>query len=140
MGKKGKEDKKDSEDHNVHTLLGQPALVQIVDRGLTGKSDQEKKVSFDRVFIIVVLAIYLIEVTFKNIHKSIYFQTFKDMIKKIANQCATFDGKGKLTVDDLYSVIKVQVKVCIFVSTRCSPQHIVKISIQNHTDVVHHLR
>ena len=33
------------------------------------------------------------------------------MIKKIANQCATFDGKGKLTVDDLYSVIKVQVKV-----------------------------
>ena len=31
------------------------------------------------------------------------------MIKKIANQCATFDGKGKLTVDDLYSVIKVQV-------------------------------
>ena len=33
------------------------------------------------------------------------------MIKKIANQCATFDGKGKLTVDDLYSVIKVQVRV-----------------------------
>ena len=32
------------------------------------------------------------------------------MIKKIANQCATFDGKGKLTVDDLYSVIKVQVR------------------------------
>ena len=35
----------------------------------------------------------------------------QDMIKKIANQCATFDGKGKLTVDDLYSVIKVQVKI-----------------------------
>ena len=35
----------------------------------------------------------------------------QDMMKKIANQCATFDGKGKLTVDDLYSVIKVQVKV-----------------------------
>ena len=34
----------------------------------------------------------------------------QDMMKKIANQCATFDGKGKLTVDDLYSVIKVQVK------------------------------
>ena len=35
-------------------------------------------------------------------------------MKKIANQCATFDGKGKLTVDDLYSVIKVQVKVYIY--------------------------
>ena len=35
------------------------------------------------------------------------------MIKKIANQCATFDGKGKLTVDDLYSVIKVQVPLFI---------------------------
>ena len=45
MGKKAKEDKKDSDDHNVHTLLGQPALVQIVDRGLPGKSDQDKKVS-----------------------------------------------------------------------------------------------
>ena len=43
------------------------------------------------------------------------------MIKKIANQCATFDGKGKLTVDDLYSVIKVQVPFLIamcFVSTK----------------------
>ena len=42
------------------------------------------------------------------------------MIKKIANQCATFDGKGKLTVDDLYSVIKVQVPfltAIYFVST-----------------------
>merc|ERR1712083_57952 len=68
MGKKAKEEKKDPDDHNVHTLLGQPALVQIVDRGLPGKSDQDKK----------------------------------DMIKKIANQCATFDGKGKLTVDDVY--------------------------------------
>ena len=45
MGKKAKEDKKDPDDHNVHTLLGQPALVQIVDRGLPGKSDQDKKVS-----------------------------------------------------------------------------------------------
>ena len=43
------------------------------------------------------------------------------MIKKIANQCATFDGKGKLTVDDLYSVIKVQVPFLVaiyFVSTK----------------------
>ena len=42
-------------------------------------------------------------------------------MKKIANQCATFDGKGKLTVDDLYSVIKVQVPLFIaiyFVSTK----------------------
>ena len=45
MGKKDKEDKKGSEEHNVHALLGQPALVQIVDRGLPGKSDQEKKVT-----------------------------------------------------------------------------------------------
>ena len=56
MGKKGKEEKKDSEDHNVHTLLGQPALVQIVDRGLTGKSDQEKKVSIDMILTIVYLS------------------------------------------------------------------------------------
>ena len=53
MGKKGKEEKKDSEDHNVHTLLGQPALVQIVDRGLTGKSDQEKKVIIDIIFNLI---------------------------------------------------------------------------------------
>ena len=53
MGKKGKEEKKDSEDHNVHTLLGQPALVQIVDRGLTGKSDQEKKVIIGIIFNLI---------------------------------------------------------------------------------------
>ena len=66
MGKKGKEEKKDSEDHNVHTLLGQPALVQIVERGLTGKSDQDKKVIIDMIFTTVVLAISLMEKNFQN--------------------------------------------------------------------------
>ena len=65
MGKKGKEEKKDSEDHSVHTLLGQPALVQIVDRGLTGKSDQDKKVSIDMIFTTMVLTINSIYVTFQ---------------------------------------------------------------------------
>ena len=66
MGKKGKEEKKESEEHNVHNLLGQPALVQIVDRGLTGKSDQEKKVSLDMTFTTMILAINVIKITFKN--------------------------------------------------------------------------
>ena len=44
------------------------------------------------------------------------------MIKKIANQCATFDGKGKLTVDDLYSVIKVQVNGLLFVCNKFKVQ------------------
>ena len=55
MGKKAKEDKKDPDDHNVHTLLGQPALVQIVDRGLTGKSDQDKKVTIAMIFTTINL-------------------------------------------------------------------------------------
>ena len=71
MGKKGKEEKKDSEDHNVHTLLGQPALVQIVDRGLTGKSDQEKKVISDTIFSNIIHSISLICVTFPK-SNSIY--------------------------------------------------------------------
>ena len=33
----------------------------------------------------------------------------KALRDKIENQCKSFDGKGKLTVDDLYNVIKVQV-------------------------------
>ena len=33
----------------------------------------------------------------------------KALKEKIENQCKSFDGKGKLTVDDLYNVIKVQV-------------------------------
>ena len=60
------------------------------------------------------------------------------MIKKIANQCATFDGKGKLTVDDLYSVIKVQVKVYILITPQDSPQH--KSYVQNHLNIVHSLK
>ena len=31
------------------------------------------------------------------------------MIKKIENQLVTFNGKDKLTVDEYYSVLKVQV-------------------------------
>ena len=66
MGKKGKEEKKDSEDHNVHTLLGQPALVQIVDRGLTGKSDQDKKVIIAMIVTTIIFTINLICVTFQK--------------------------------------------------------------------------
>lgn len=64
-------------EHNIHALLGQPAVVQLVDMGLQGKSDADKK----------------------------------EVIKKIATQCASVDGKGKLTVDDFYNVVKVQCKV-----------------------------
>merc|ERR1712059_46629 len=35
----------------------------------------------------------------------------KDTVKKILAQCVSFDGKGKLTVDDLYNVVKVPCKV-----------------------------
>ena len=35
----------------------------------------------------------------------------KALKEKIENQCKSFDGKGKLTVDDLYNVIKVQVRL-----------------------------
>ena len=60
---------------NVASLLGQPALVQLLERNCSDKSDKDRKA----------------------------------LKEKIENQCKTFDGKGKLTVDDLYSVIKVQV-------------------------------
>ena len=43
--------------------------------------------------------------------RSGHVTTRQEAIKKIATQCSSFDGKGKLTVDDLYSVIKVQCKV-----------------------------
>ena len=33
----------------------------------------------------------------------------KEMIKKIEVQLSTYNGKGKLTVDEYYSVLKVQV-------------------------------
>ena len=33
----------------------------------------------------------------------------KELRKKVETQCKSFDGKGKLTVDDYYSVLKVQV-------------------------------
>ena len=32
---------------------------------------------------------------------------------KIETQCKDFNGKGKLTVDDLYSVIKLQVRIIL---------------------------
>merc|ERR1712087_416644 len=35
----------------------------------------------------------------------------KEMIKKIENQLVTFNGKEKLTVDEFYSVLKVQFKL-----------------------------
>ena len=57
------------------TLLGQPALVQLVEKAKSNLNQKEKK----------------------------------DLIKKIESQLSTFDGKGKLTVDDFYSVIKIQV-------------------------------
>ena len=34
----------------------------------------------------------------------------KEMIKKIEVQLSTYNGKGKLTVDEYYSVLKVQVR------------------------------
>ena len=51
------------------------------------------------------------------------------MIKKIANQCATFDGKGKLTVDDLYSVIKVQVPLFIAIYFVSAKENVCYINI-----------
>ena len=38
----------------------------------------------------------------------------KEMIKKIETQLVTFNGKEKLTVDEFYSVLKVQVCLIIF--------------------------
>ena len=65
-----------SEHHqSVATLLGQPALVQLIAKVCPTKTDQEKS----------------------------------ELKSKAETQCKTFNGKGKLTVDDLYSVLKVQV-------------------------------
>ena len=60
----------------ISTLLGQPALVQLIDKADSGKNEKEKK----------------------------------ELRKKVETQCKSFDGKGKLTVDDYYSVLKVQVR------------------------------
>ena len=60
---------------NVASLLGQPALVQLLEKNCSDKSEKDRKA----------------------------------LREKIETQCRSFDGKGKLTVDDLYSVIKVQV-------------------------------
>ena len=62
-------------DAEISTLLGQPALVQLIDKADSGKNEKEKK----------------------------------ELRKKVETQCKSFDGKGKLTVDDYYSVLKVQV-------------------------------
>merc|ERR1712098_966888 len=64
-------------DAEISTLLGQPALVQLIDKADSGKNEKEKK----------------------------------ELRKKVETQCKSFDGKGKLTVDDYYSVLKVQCKV-----------------------------
>ena len=60
---------------SVACLLGQPALVQLVDKAASTNNEKEKK----------------------------------ELLKKAETQCKSFDGKGKLTVDDYYSVLKVQV-------------------------------
>jgi len=62
---------------SVATLLGQPALVQLLEKTCSDKSDKDRKV----------------------------------LREKIETQCKSFEGKGKLTVDDLYGVIKLQMKV-----------------------------
>eukprot|EP00090_Calanus_glacialis_P024436 TRINITY_DN3795_c0_g1_i1.p1 TRINITY_DN3795_c0_g1~~TRINITY_DN3795_c0_g1_i1.p1 ORF type:complete len:157 (-),score=72.59 TRINITY_DN3795_c0_g1_i1:39-509(-) len=62
---------------SVACLLGQPALVQLVDKSASTNNEKEKK----------------------------------ELLKKAETQCKSFDGKGKLTVDDYYSVLKVQCKV-----------------------------
>ena len=64
-------------DLQISSLLGQPALVQLVEKAEGGKNEKEKK----------------------------------ELLRKIETQCKSFDGKGKLTVDDFYSVIKVQVVI-----------------------------
>ena len=64
-----------SEHQSVASLLGQPALVQLIEKVCSSKTDKEKA----------------------------------ELRTKAETQCKTFNGKGKLTVDDLYSVLKVQV-------------------------------
>ena len=70
-------------DHSVSSLLGQPALLQLLTKLQTSAGDKEKK----------------------------------ELIKKIETQCQSFNGKGKLTIDEYYSVIKVQVKL-VFLNSR----------------------
>ena len=64
-----------SQHESVASLLGQPALVQLIAKVCPTKTDGEKS----------------------------------ELRTKAETQCKTFNGKGKLTVDDLYSVLKVQV-------------------------------
>ena len=63
-------------DVQVVSLLGQPALVQLVDKANSSMNEKEKK----------------------------------ELFKKVETRLKSFDGKGKLTVDDFYSVLKVQVR------------------------------
>merc|ERR1712038_1605210 len=66
-----------SQEANVAALIGTPALQQIVDKFVDGKSDSEKK----------------------------------ELLKKIEVQLVTFNGKEKLSIDEFYSVLKVQFKL-----------------------------
>merc|ERR1712241_1418393 len=66
-----------SQHESVASLLGQPALVQLIEKVCSSKTDKEKA----------------------------------ELRTKAETQCKTFNGKGKLTVDDLYSVLKVQMKM-----------------------------
>ena len=73
-----------SQHESVASLLGQPALVQLIAKVCPNKTDQEKS----------------------------------ELRIKAENQCKTFNGKGKLTVDDLYSVLKVQVLQIVQILSR----------------------
>ena len=50
------------------------------------------------------------EENFSHLIQSCIVKERKALREKIENQCKSFDGKGKLTVDDLYNVLKIQVR------------------------------
>ena len=48
----------------------------------------------------------------------------KALREKIEAQCKSFDGKGKLTVDDLYNVLKLQVDSPSYYSTSINIEYL----------------
>ena len=83
---------------NVAALIGSPALSQLVEK----------------------VTIFLIFIKF-NSHHNMQFAAGKsasekkEMVKKIETQLVSFNGKEKLTVDEYYSVLKVQVRFISYI-------------------------
>ena len=80
------------DDNSVAALIGTPALHQLVNKVHENKNMK-----------------YFYKFSLQFVPKKSDSEK-KEMIKKIEVQLSTYNGKGKLTVDEYYSVLKVQVR------------------------------